>query len=252
MEGVEEKLCLKWNEFQENTVSAFEKLREYQEFSDVTLAYEDGQNVKVHKVIMASSSPFFLNLLKMNRHPHPLIYMRGLKSEDLLAIVDFLYFGEARVGQDNLESFLSAAEEFQVKGLVGANIKKDSLDVEDKCLPKQRVRKEIKSEALNPVMFKIRDKEGNKGSTDFIKSTDLQDLDGTIKSMIEISDKLIDTKHGRVRICKVCGKEGELGNIKIHVESAHITGVLHTCNICGKTVRSRNALWRHNSKHHRT
>ena len=147
-----------------------------------------------------------------------------------------------------------------MKGLVGANIKKDSFDVGNKCLPKQRIRKEIKSEALNPVTFKIRDKEGNKGSTattyhqetDFIKSTDLQDLDGTIKSMIEISDKLIDTKHGRVRICKVCGKEGELGNIKIHVESAHITGVLHTCNICGKTVRSRNALWRHNSKHHRT
>ena len=30
--------------------------------------------------------------------------MRGLKSEDVSAIVDFLYFGEADVLQENLES----------------------------------------------------------------------------------------------------------------------------------------------------
>ena len=46
--------------------------------------------------------------------------MRGLKSEDLLAIIDFLYCGEARVFQENLDSFLSTiAEELQLKGLMG-------------------------------------------------------------------------------------------------------------------------------------
>jgi len=35
--------------------------------------------VVAHKVILASSSPFFLNLLRRNKHPHPLIYMGGLK-----------------------------------------------------------------------------------------------------------------------------------------------------------------------------
>ena len=72
-----------------------------------------------HKVILAASSPFFRNLLKMNKHPHPLIYMRGVKSENLLAVVDFLYRGEANVYQENLDSFLAIAEEFQLKGLMG-------------------------------------------------------------------------------------------------------------------------------------
>ena len=63
------------------------------EFTDVTLACEDGKQVEAHKVILAASSPFFKDILKRNKHPHPLIYMRGLKSEDLLAIIDFLYFG---------------------------------------------------------------------------------------------------------------------------------------------------------------
>ena len=69
-----EKLCLKWNDFQENANTAFGSLREDAEFADVTLACEDGQQIEAHKVILAASSPFFQNLLNRNRHPQPLIY----------------------------------------------------------------------------------------------------------------------------------------------------------------------------------
>ena len=112
-----EKLCLQWNDFQDNIKSAFGSLRNDNDFTDVTLACEDGQQVEAHKVILAASSPFFQKLLGRNKHPHPLIYMRGMKSEDLLAIVDFLYRGEANVFQENLDSFLAVAEELQLKFL---------------------------------------------------------------------------------------------------------------------------------------
>jgi len=46
-----EKLCLQWNEFNENTSSAFRDLRDDKEFTDVTLACEDGQQVEAHKVV---------------------------------------------------------------------------------------------------------------------------------------------------------------------------------------------------------
>ena len=59
-----EKLCLKWNDFQENVNAAFGSLREDNDFSDVTLACEDGQQIEAHKVILAASSPFFRDLLK--------------------------------------------------------------------------------------------------------------------------------------------------------------------------------------------
>ena len=45
--------------------------------------------------------------------------MRGMKLDDLLAIVDFLYYGKADIFQDNLDTFLNIAEEFQLKGLYG-------------------------------------------------------------------------------------------------------------------------------------
>ena len=81
-----EKLCLQWNDFRDNVNCAFRSLREDPDFADVTLACEDGKQVEAHKVILAASSPFFQNLLRRNKHPYPLIYMRRIKSEDLEAI----------------------------------------------------------------------------------------------------------------------------------------------------------------------
>ena len=114
-----ERFCLKWNDFQENAITAFGTLREDREFADVTLACEDGQQVEAHKVILASSSPFFLELLRRNQHPHPLIYMRGINPEVLVAIIDFLYCGEASIYHNNIEAFLALAEELNLKVLTG-------------------------------------------------------------------------------------------------------------------------------------
>ena len=117
-----EKLCLKWADFQGNINTALGSLRNDPEFSDVTLACEDGNQVEAHKILLAASSPFFQNLLRKNKHPHPLIYMRGVKSEDLVAIVDFLYFGEANIYQASIDSFLAIAEELNLKGLNGKDV----------------------------------------------------------------------------------------------------------------------------------
>ena len=114
-----EKFCLKWNDFQKNIGSVFGSLRKDNEFTDVTLACEDGYQVEAHKAILASSSPFFQNLLSRNKHAHPLIYMRSVKSEDLVALIDFLYFGEANIYQENLDTFLNIAEELKLKGING-------------------------------------------------------------------------------------------------------------------------------------
>ena len=146
MSRSDEKLCLQWNDFRNNVSSTFKDLRDDKDFTDVTLACEDGQQVEAHKVVLIASSPFFLNLLKRNKHPHPLVYMRGLKFENLLSLVDFLYHGEANVFQDNLDSFLGMAEEFQLKGL-------DKMEEE----PVEQVPKESKrkiSQSLNNQIAK--------------------------------------------------------------------------------------------------
>ena len=67
MMDASEKLCLQWNDFKANITSSFRELREDRDFTDVTLACEDGQQIEAHKVVLASSSPFFMELLKRNR-----------------------------------------------------------------------------------------------------------------------------------------------------------------------------------------
>jgi len=111
-----DKFCLKWNEFEVNVSTAFRQLRDDKDFFDVTLAC-DGHQLEAHKVILSACSPFFRNVLKMNPHSHPLLYLKGIKYEDVLAVLNFMYHGEVNIAQNDLNSFLAVAEDLQVKGL---------------------------------------------------------------------------------------------------------------------------------------
>ena len=117
-----EQLCLQWNDFKENVNTAFEKLRNDKEFTDVTLVCEDGQQLEAHKVIMASSSPFFEKILQKSKHSGPLIYLKGVLSKDFASILNFIYFGEANVYQEDLDSLLAIAHEIKLKGLTGQTL----------------------------------------------------------------------------------------------------------------------------------
>ena len=190
-----EKLCLKWNDFQENVNVAFANLREDNEFADVTLACEDGQQIEAHKVILAASSPFFQSLLKRARNPHPLIYMKGVKSENLIAIVDFLYRGEANVYQENLDSFLAIAEELKLKGLMGQteNIeKKTDSKYTDQTFGPINSKPIYKREKSNTERRQLNlepnldDQPGNIIAVpNFESGNFLQELDEKVKSMME-------------------------------------------------------------------
>ena len=59
-----EKLCLQWNDFKDNVTSSFGELRQDKDLTDVTLACDDGKLVEAHKVVLAASSPFFMDILK--------------------------------------------------------------------------------------------------------------------------------------------------------------------------------------------
>ena len=73
-----ERLALRWNDFGDNIQSTFHDLQESQNFTDVTLVCEDGDHMEAHKVILAASSPLFLNILTKLKNPHPMIYMKSI------------------------------------------------------------------------------------------------------------------------------------------------------------------------------
>ena len=252
-----EKLCLNWNDFQENTLSSFKELRADKEFTDVTLACGDGHHVVVHKVVLIMSSPLFQNLLKMNKHSHTLIYMRGVNMDDLAAMMDFLYRGEANVLQENLDSFLALANELQLKGLTGDQ-NSERIQSPERT-HQQEVFTEVKPKLQKETLRQSGPERGSPVRRSFertvslVETADSGQLDQQIKSMMDSTENYITRKSGarkRAFICKVCGKEAEDSDMRRHIEANHISNVSHSCDICGKTSRSRNGLRQHFAKVH--
>ncbi|XP_048519986.1 broad-complex core protein isoform X28 [Dendroctonus ponderosae] len=108
--------CLRWNNYQSSITSAFENLRDDEDFVDVTLACE-GKSLKAHRVVLSACSPYFRELLKSTPCKHPVIVLQDVAWADLHALVEFIYHGEVNVHQRSLSSFLKTAEVLRVSGL---------------------------------------------------------------------------------------------------------------------------------------
>ena len=98
-----ERYNLAWNEFDTYTTLAFKDLLFETDFADVTLACDDDKQFSAHKVILSACSPFFKKILLRNPHEKPVLYLRGLKNEDLEAILKFMYNGQAEISHDKLD-----------------------------------------------------------------------------------------------------------------------------------------------------
>jgi len=108
---------LNWSKHEANRSSTFNTFRETNQFSDVTLACDDHEQLEAHKVILSAASPFLHNILQRNQHAHPFLYIRGSSKKNLSALLDFMYSGEASVQSEELENFMKLANDFKVKGL---------------------------------------------------------------------------------------------------------------------------------------
>ena len=235
-----EKLCLKWNDCKDLIQASFEELRSGNDFTDVTLACED-QSIKAHKVVLSACSPFFKNLLKAHPNPQPLIYMRGVNKSDLVALVDFIYQGEANIEQDQLESFLALAEELELAGL-SENSKEERGKEEyakeyfDKRQHRADIdpntQKDIKSEKPN---FKNEANDVNL-MRPIIQSGPKQAplKDPLIRARIE---SMIERQYDGSFSCIRCDfKAKKKGHMKEHTEK-HIEGLEYPCNSCNKVFR---------------
>ena len=232
-----EKLCLKWNDFQDIIRKSFGELRSNNDFTDVTLACED-QSIKAHKVILSACSPFFKRLLKTYSHPQPLMFLRGVKAKDLIALVDFIYLGAASIDLEQLESFLALAEEFELKGFaesseesvtehintkqtepVHPNYKIDFARKNKETLSNMTLENKEFEEKVVPVQSKAK----QTGYTD----------PGTM-SKIESMVERIEEGYA----CTNCDYNSmKRSHMMAHVEK-HIAGLKYPCNFCYVVLRS--------------
>ena len=184
--------------------------------------------------------------------------MRGVKSEVMLAILDFLYFGETNIFQDDLDSFLVIADELHLKGLKGTD--NDEMASNDKTTDMKERKKEnpVQNQQASVLKSSLSLKSNVRKCDDTFTGTvalasdlsvDFQDLDAKVTTMMEKTPR--KNIHGQLLFrCAMCGYEAKNGDMKKHIEAKHLEGVSIPCNICHHIARSRRGLQTHRSKHH--
>ncbi|MCL4122820.1 UNVERIFIED_CONTAM: hypothetical protein GTU68_012593, partial [Idotea baltica] len=108
----EEMVSLRWNNHLTILSQLLYTLREEELLIDVTLAC-DGKLFSAHKFVLSMCSDYFKEMFISNPCKHPIVFMKDVRSDDMEALLDFVYHGIVHIPQDNLSSLLKTAEGLQ-------------------------------------------------------------------------------------------------------------------------------------------
>ena len=105
-----ETFSLNWKTHEARIKKYFQNLFNEHVFSDVTLVCDDQTQLQAHKIVLSVCSPVLRKILLNNPHQHPLIYLRGVKQQEMQAILQFMYLGEANIFQGRISQFIVTAQ----------------------------------------------------------------------------------------------------------------------------------------------
>ena len=83
--------------------------------TDVTVASEDGFKASLHKLILANSSSYFLQIFENFRESkHPTIILSGISADILQLIISYVYSGFAEVPKEKRDLLISAGKSLKI------------------------------------------------------------------------------------------------------------------------------------------
>lgn len=248
-----EKFQLRWNDFSTNVVRSFSSLRNDTDFSDVTLVSDDQKKMPAHRIVLSTCSSYFKNMLKdRNQSLNVMLCLENVKSKELGDILDYIYNGEVKIFENELERFLAVAQRFQLDGLSG-NISDES-DVsppptlqENTLATEENWRQDeedYKVEAFDVKDRKIVSQRQSRSRNKLIV--------GNLDSVEELDQKIIENlgkdDNGKP-CCNICGQTGRFAShVREHIET-HFEGLTFPCSQCPYVARYRNNLRKHISIH---
>ena len=249
-----EKFNLKWNDFQSNISKSFGKLKNEQEFFDVTLISEDQKQVSAHKLVLSACSPYFKTILTTNKHSHPLLCLEGVSSQNLNFVLDYIYQGEVQIFQEQLDDFLKIAQKYQLEGLTTTEAEEiKAVDVDDYQAVSsvdQQTPPVRKQRTKQRKSFVVKEESGDL-STSSVVSVDLDNSTTEVTKQMILEN--VEFRADGSAVCNICGKTTQGNHAKYiinqHMET-HIEGISFSCENCGKSFRSKNSLRSHKSQKH--
>ena len=222
-----------WERYTENIKSAFSSLRNDSLFFDVTLVTEDHKIFEAHKVILAASSDFFRDILKVSTNPSLLIYLKGISNNHMESILSYVYQGEVTIEKENIDDFLSVAEELKIKGFSSdidlAKNEMSSFDADDPATNEHYNNLNTGDKSNNCFVSKLSIRREYSNPL-VLKETNGQDVK-------EMKSSMINKSETGLWVCSQCGKTSKRKqDLERHVET-HIDGVSYMCKECKRSYR---------------
>ena len=222
---------LLWEEYADSFGLCLKEAYDQVEFTDVTLVSDDDKQLKAHKFILSSCSPVFWKILVNNHHQHPLIYLTGVKHEEVRSMIRFMYLGHTEVAQENFDHFMKLARRFKIKGLTQHEIEDEQVhdDSKDNSIPDSKV------DTLEEIANENHEMEVQAKVSVTSVDTNIENLDQSNECDLS---------------CKECNfKATSKKNLKHHVEAQHFVPWF-TCNNCDFQSRRSDSLKVHKENRH--
>ena len=115
---VHENYNLTWHTYSDHLRDMMQEIFRSDDFKDVTLVSDDKQSIKAHRNILSTCSPVFKSILQMEgQSNHPVIYLKGIKYSEIDAILKFIYSGETKCHEKELNELMLTAKNLEIKEL---------------------------------------------------------------------------------------------------------------------------------------
>ena len=210
---------LTWDTYSDALRDMLRELYTSSDHADMSIITEDGTHFKVHKHILSFCSPVFREILTISKEHNPIIYLRGVKQEEMEQILKFMYLGEASLQLDKTNEFLSVAASLQIKEL-----------------PNNIEESQVKAESDETAPDLLTQTESSKSQ------------DGENPVPPSNWKSLVKDRFGEGGTCKPCGKY--FAGVKRHVKVKHCDIVKYECKYCEHKSSALSSLRTHvMSKH---
>ncbi|RZC32207.1 bric-a-brac 1-like [Asbolus verrucosus] len=112
---------LRWNSYVSNLINAFTNHQSQETLVDVTLSCE-GHFIKAHRLVLSACSVYFQKIFETHIGSQLLVLLNDVKFKDLELVIQFMYKGEVKVADSEMQNFLSLGKMLQVKGLCSVEL----------------------------------------------------------------------------------------------------------------------------------
>ena len=268
------KVKLNWQTASAELLISLKEIWANDGFSNITLTFENGTVIQSNRTMLAALSPVMRSFLEGKESQNSKIFMFGIDSSTMKALLDFVFTEEICIEQEKLDLFLSTATKLKVCGFMEDN-KENVTEKSDNDPPQNE------SEILCPTMDELTSFDSavfeseleaelnahneetiQKNQSDLLDSEDnTQNFDALAlweNEKLKVEEEIVDKKRGiSCFICKAAGKLDHdrfpsIDDLNQHEKEVH-TGdksPVYNCDQCGLEFHKLVVFNQHKRKEH--